>query len=111
MNAALFKQGVQRAKLEIQDAKHQRFLKDLHLRITGPDKHLHRQYTFRHRTDSSQDSRINDILISESMCTGMSSSTPILDKSGDADHATILAKISLACNNFLEPGPDPPALP
>ncbi len=53
MNAALFKQDVQRAKLELKDAKHQRFIKDLHLHTTDPDKHPHRQYTFRHTTDSS----------------------------------------------------------
>ena len=60
MNAALFKQDVHRAKLDMKDIKHHNFIKDLHLRITDPNKPPHRQYTFRHRTDSSQDSRIDD---------------------------------------------------
>ncbi len=64
MKAALFKQDVQRAKLDMKDTKHHDFIRDLHLRTTDPHKHPHRQYTFRHRTDSSQDSRIDDILIS-----------------------------------------------
>jgi len=111
MNAALFKQDVQRAKLDIKDAKHQKFIKDLHLHTPDPDRNPHSQYTFRHRTDSSQDSRIDDILISESMCTGMSSSIELLDTSGDADHAPVLAKIPLTCMKFFKPGPDPPPLP
>ncbi len=62
-----FPQNVQRAKLDIKDATHQKFIKKLHLHATDPDEHPLRQYIFRHRTDSSQDSRIDDILISESM--------------------------------------------
>jgi len=109
MNAALFKQDAQRAKLDIKDAKHQKFIKDLHLHTTDPDRNPHRQYTFRHRIDSSQDSRIDDKLISESMCTGISSSMEILDTSGDADHAPVLAEIPLTCMKCLKPGPDPPS--
>ena len=45
------------------------------------------------------------------MYTGTSPSIEILDTSGDADHAQILAKISLTCMNFFKPGPDPPPLP
>ncbi len=51
------------------------------------------------------------ILISETMCTKMAPSTEVLDTSGDADHAPILAKISLTCMKFFKPGPDPPSLP
>ena len=111
MNAALFKQDVQRTKLDMKDTKHHNFIEDLHLRTTDPNKHPHRQYTFRHRTDSSQDSRIDDILISKTMCTKMPPSTEVLDTSGDADHAPILARISLTCMRFFKPGPDPPSLP
>ena len=85
-NAALVKQDVQRAKSDIKDAKHQKCIRDLHLRTTDPSTHPHGQYTFCHRTDSSQDSRIDDILISESMCTKMAPSTEVLNTSGDADH-------------------------
>ncbi len=95
----------------MKDAKHQKFIRDLHLCTTDPNKHPHRQHTFRHRTDSSQDSKIDDIFISESMCTEMAPSTEVLKTSGDADHAPILAKISLTCMNFFKPGPDPPPLP
>ena len=111
MNAALFKQDVQRAKPDIKNAKHQKFIGDLHLRTTDPNPHPHRQYTFCYRTDSGQDSRINDIVISESMCTEMAPSTEVLNTSGDADHAPILAKISITCANFFKPDPDPPPLP
>ena len=69
MNAALFKEDVQRTKLNIKD-KHQKFIKDIRLHTTDPEKHPHRQHTFCHRTDSSQDSRITDILGSKSKCTG-----------------------------------------
>ncbi len=110
MNAALFKQDVQRTKVDIKDAEHQEVIKDLHLHTTDPDKHTHRQYTFRHRINSSQDSSIDDILASASMCTGMSPSTEILNTSGDADHAPVLAKIPLTCMKFLKLGPDPPVL-
>ena len=103
--------NVQRAKLDMKDTKHQNHIKDLHLQITDPNKHPHRQYTFRHRADSSQDSRIDDILILESMCTEMAPSTEVLNTSGDADHTPILAKISLTCMNFSKPGPDPRPLP
>ena len=44
------------------------------------------------------------------MCTKMPPSTEVLDTSGDADHAPILAKISLTCMNFFKPRPDPPSL-
>ncbi len=71
MNAALFKQDVQRAKPNTKDIIHQIFIRDLHLHTTDPNKHPHRQYSFRHTTGSSQDSRIDDVLISESMCTDM----------------------------------------
>jgi len=91
MNAALFKQDVQRAKNTI----HQKIIRDLHLHTTDPDKHPHRQHSFRHTTDSSQDSRIDDILISESMCTDPAAHTEVLNTSDDADHAPILARIPL----------------
>ena len=69
------------------------------------------QYSFRHATDSSQDSRIDDVLASESMCTDMAASTEGLNTSGDADHAPILARIPLTCMKLLKPGPDSPPLP
>ena len=100
MNAALFKQDVQRAKPDIKDAKHQKFIGDLHLRTTDPNNRPHRQYSFRHTTDSGQDSRIDDIFISESMCTERGPSTEVLNTSGDADHGPTLAKISLTCMIF-----------
>ena len=53
MNAALFKQDVQRAKPDAKDTTHQKFMRDLHLHTTDPNKHPHRQYSFCHRTDSS----------------------------------------------------------
>ena len=111
MNAALFKQDVQRAKPDAKDTIHQKFIRDLHLHTTDPDKHPHRQYSFRHTTDSSQDSRIDDKLVSESMCTGTAAHTEVLNTSGDADHEPILARIPLTCMKFLKPGPDPPPLP
>ena len=70
MNAALFNGDAQRAKLDMKDTKHQDFVKDMRLQTIDPDKHPHRQYTSCHRTDGSQDSRIDDIFISESMYTG-----------------------------------------
>ena len=57
MNASLFKQDVQRAKPDAKDTMHQKLIRDLHLHTTDPDKHPHRQYSFRHTTDSSQQDR------------------------------------------------------
>jgi len=79
----------------------------MHLCTIDPNKHPHRQFTFRHRTNSGQDSRIDDIFMSESMCTEIAPSIEVLNTSGDADHAPILAQISLTCMNFFKPGPDP----
>ena len=45
------------------------------------------------------------------MCTDMTASTEVLNTSGDADHAPLLARIPLTCIKFLKPGPDPPPLP
>ena len=111
MNAALFKQDVQKVKPDAKNTIHQNFIRDLHLHTTDPDKHPHRQYSFCHATDSSQDSRIDDILVSESMCTSMAVHTEVLETSRDADHAPILARIPLTCMKFLKPGLDPPPLP
>ena len=111
MNAALFKQDVQRAKPDAKDTIHQKFIRDLHLHTKDPDKHPHRNYSFRHATDSSKGSRVDDILVSEFMCTGMAAHTEVLNTSGDADHAPILARIPLTCMKFLKPGPHPPPLP
>jgi hypothetical protein len=57
--------------------------------------------------DGSQDSRIDDIFISESMCTEVLPS----NTSGDADHAPVLANLPLTCMSFLKPGSDPIPLP
>lgn len=65
MNAALFKEVVQRTKLDTKNTKHQKFIKDLRLHTTDFEKHPHRHYTLCHRTDNSQDSRIDNILISQ----------------------------------------------
>ena len=104
MNAALFKGDVQRDKLDIKDIRHQNFVKTLCLHTTDPVKQPHRQYTFRHRMDRSQDSRIDDILMSKSMCTEVLPSTEILNTSGDADHSPVLAKLPLTYMKSLKPG-------
>ena len=102
MNAALFNQDIQGAKPDTKTLNHQNFviIGDLHLRTTDPNKHPHRQYASRHRTDSGQDSRMDDIFTSESMCTEIAPSTEVLNTSGDAEHAPILAKILLTCVIF-----------
>ena len=102
MNAALFKQDVQRAKPDAKDTMHQKFIKDLQLHTTDPDKHPHRLYSFRHATNSSQDSRIDDILVSESMCTDMAAHTEVLDTSSDADHAPILSQNTTHLHEMFE---------
>ncbi len=79
MNAALYQQDVQRAKFDIQDTSYQEFIRDLHLHTTDPDKYPNREYTLCHRADSSHDSRIDDMLISEPICTEMASSTQVLN--------------------------------
>ena len=111
MNAALLKQDVQRAKPDAKDTLHQKCIRDLHLHTTDPDKHPYRQYSFWHTTDSSQDSRTDDILVSESMCTSIAAHTEVLNTSGDADHAPVRARIPLTCMKFLKPDSDPPPLP
>ncbi len=55
--------------------------------------------------------KTNDIFLSDSMCTEVLPSTEILNTSGDADHAPVLARLPLTCMNFLKPGPDPIPLP
>lgn len=85
---------------------HHTFIK-LKLSTTDPDKQQHRQYTFCHVTDGSQDSRLDDTFISESMCTGTLRTTEILHTSGDSDHAPMMTQIPLTCTRFLKPGTDP----
>jgi len=55
MNAALFTGDVQRVNLDGKDIRHQNFVKALCLHRTESDRQPHRQYTFCHRTDGSQD--------------------------------------------------------
>ncbi len=95
MNAALLTGDVPKAKLDRKDIRHQNFVKALCLHTTQSDRQRLRQYTFCHRTDGNQDSRIDDIFISESMCTEVFPSTEILNTSGDADHAPVLVKLPL----------------
>lgn len=45
-------------------------------------------------------------LVSESMCKGISPSTEVLDTSGGANPAPLLAKIPLTSMDFLMLGPD-----
>lgn len=45
----------------------------------------HRQYTFRHRTDSSQDSRIDDVLVLQRLCKATKPTTSILNSCGSSD--------------------------
>ena len=81
---------------------HHTFIK-LKLSTTDPDKQQHRQYTFCHMTDGSQDSRLDDTFTSESMCTGTLPTTEILHTSGDSDHAPMMTQIPLTCTRFLKP--------
>ena len=71
----------------------------------------HRQYTSRHRTDPSQDSRIDDKLISRGLCQPARPTSNILHSCGDSDHDPMLAKIPLTSIKFVKPGPEPPPLP
>ena len=50
MNAALFKQDVQRVKFDTKDAKPQGYIRNMHLHTIAPDKQPHRHHTFRHTT-------------------------------------------------------------
>jgi hypothetical protein len=87
------------AKLDMNEADHQKYIQLLRLCTTDPDKSLQRQYTCCHRTDGMQHGKIHDALTPH---TGMSPST--LDISSDADHApadtAVLAKTPLTCNLF-----------
>lgn len=108
-NAESFTGDIQRA--EEQDDTHQNFIKAVKLRTTDPDRKAHRHFTFRHKTDSSQDSRIDDTFICEDLCSDPKPSTVILEANGDADHNPILVRIALTHVSFVKPGPDPVPLP
>ena len=60
---------------------------------------------------SNDYSRIDDILISESLCCQKLPVTTIADTTGDSDHSPIYATIPLTSIRSTKPGPDPTPLP
>lgn len=110
MNAALMPEDVQRDAIK-KDKAHQEFVDTVNLVSTDIGTRPHRQYTSRHKTDSNQDSRVDDILISKELCMVAKPATRILHSCGDSDHDPMLAKIPLASVNFVKSGPEPPPLP
>ena len=110
MNAALIPGDVQRHATS-KDTLHQQFAEQMDLSSTDNNTCPHRPYTFRHKTDSSQDSRIDDIIVSQRLCNDTKPTTSILHSFGDSDHDPMLAKISLASIRFVKPGPQHPPLP
>lgn len=109
-NAALFPGDVQRHATN-KDQMPQDFADTMGLASTDNNTSQHRQYTFRHRTDSNQDSRLDDILISKRLCMPIKPITSILHACGDSDHDPVLAQILLASISFPKPGLEPPPLP
>ncbi len=110
MNAALIPADVQRHTTN-KDKAHQQFVDAMELVSADNNTSPHRQYTFRHKTDSNQDSRIDDILVSKKLCMASKPTTSILPSCGDSDHDPMLANISLTSINFMKPGPEPAPLP
>lgn len=84
MNAALFPGDAQRHAIN-KDKMHQDFASTMGLTSTDNNTSKHRQYTFRHKTDSHQDSRIDDIPISKRLCMAAKPVTSILHSCGDSD--------------------------
>ena len=81
------------------------------MQTTDQDRLPHRQFTCRHKTDGSQDSRLDDILTSDFPNTSAKPMTRVLDTRGDADHDPVLAYVPLTSIKFVKPGPDPTPLP
>ena len=110
MNAALYpddKQGYG----EESDMIHRKLICNLKLHTTDKRQGTTRQFTFRSKHSSDQDSRIDDIFTSANLQNEHTSTTIISSTTGDSDHDPILAHIPLTCKGFCKPGPDPRPLP
>lgn len=92
----------------VKDTRHQGFAKAVGLHTTDPDRQAGAQAPWH---DSSQDNRIDDIFMSESVCTEALPSAENLNILGDADHTPDLTQIRLTCIKFLKAGLGPHPLP
>ena len=113
MNAALYIDDRQ-ASVHPEDAMHQELMQTLKMYTTDKHQGMPRsQSCHRHGSNckSSEDSRIDDIFISENLCCQKIPATAIADTTGDSDHSPICATIPLTSMRFTKSGPDPTPLP
>ena len=113
MNAALYTDDRQTGA-HPEDTLHRQLMQTLKMHTTDKHQGMPRLRSYhRHERSckSNEDSRIDDIFISESLCCHTLPVTTIADTSGDSDHSPIYATILLTSIRFTKPGPDPTPLP
>ena len=113
MNAALYMNDRQ-TSVHPEDAMHQELMQALKMYTTDKHQGMPRSRSYhRHgrNCESSEDSRIDDVFVSEKLCCQKIPVTAIADTTGDSDHSPICATIPLTSMGFTKPGPDPTPLP
>ena len=113
MNAALYTDDRQTG-IHPEDTMHRQLMQTLKMHTTDKHQGMPRLRSYhRHGRNckSNEDSRIDDIFMSESLCCHKSPITIIADTTGDSDHSPIYATIPLTSMKFSKPGPDPTPLP
>ena len=96
-----------------EDAMHQELMQTLRMYTTDKHQGMPRSRLYhRHGRNckSREDSRVDDIFVSESLCCQKIPVTAIADTTGDSDHSPICATIPLTSMRFTKP-PDPTPLP
>ena len=113
MNAALYMDDRQ-TSVHPEDAMHQELMQTLKMHTTDKHQGMPRSRSYHrhgHNCKSSEDSRIDDISVSQNLCCHKIPVTTIADTTGDSDHSPIYATIPLTSMSFTRPGPDPTPLP
>ena len=113
MNAALYVDDRQ-TSARPEDAMLWELMQTLKMHTTDKHQGMPRSRSYhRHGRNcrSSENSRIDDIFISENLCCQKVPVTTIADTAGDSDHSPIHVTIPLNPMRFIKPGPDPIPLP
>ena len=113
MNAGLYMDDRQTG-VHPEDAMHQELMQTLKMHTTDKHQGMPRSRSYHkhgHNGKSNEDSRIDDIFISDSLCCHKIPVTTIADTTGDSDHSPIYATIPLTSMSFTRPGTDPTPLP
>ena len=101
MNATLYTDDKQTG-IHPEDAMHRQLMQTLKMHTTDKHQSMPRLRSYhRHGRNckSSEDSRVDDIFISENLCCQKPHVTTIADTTGDSDHSPVYATIPLTPND------------